>query len=734
MNKTNNFSQTLITILLAIAIVFAGVFAVTTSTLLQSIPCLLIGLACLVSALFEKKSVRLDSVFVLWLFSLLYFVIRAWLSPAKDLGISDLFLILSLNGVFYLNTYVLVKKSSQYVLLISVIIIGVFNALNFVPSVNQFRDSILPFASGDHQSGMYNHRNFCGNMMMMVSLLLTCFVIWGKMPKTLRVVSLLMVLGMCTALSLCSARGAYLGFVCGMLMIIGGKIFTLNLSRFKRPAVLGILMAAIVACVILWVGGSKLLDSRGTDISNSAEFEGRKKYFGMAIDQIPDAPLLGSGSMSYSYKSYENWGDFRLREMDHVWVHNEFLQSLTDYGLVGFLLLIACLATALAIFSKRLYLSMNEVGDTYSSKQAFQWGGFAIIIGFCMNAMVSFPAHCLPNVMVFGLALSWLVKPMRTSELVAGRLVNKCVLGSMAILTFLVSFKEVKALQVFSKHGIYVDNYNWEVAEHLDDGWLEALEEVVKVAPSHLRTSRLSGLLLEKASREENIDEKRAMVRRALEFSNSSLARHPDYSVSIGNKGQCLHELGEYEAASEWFDHLTEKTKYRQRSSLSYEKKSISLAMWAKELNIQGNKAKAETVYEDAFNTILNHHVKSKRGHMKILTLIAAERARFLIVNDVENLNLEMDEFFDDVYKGYIQRLKQLELLQPYGLVMSQYADKLFKTRQPELAFKWYERALGCYNNMKKDSLTEQKQVEQEKLLIKGKIQFLKSAKITPAK
>jgi hypothetical protein len=65
---------------------------------------------------------------------------------------------------------------------------------------------------------------------------------------------------------------------------------------------------------------------------------------------------------------------------------------------------------------------------------------------------------------------------------------------------------------------------------------------------------------------------------------------------------------------------------------------------------------------------------------------------------------------------------------------MSQLADKMFKNRQPELAFKWYERALGCYNNMKKDSLTEQKQVEQEKLLIKGKIQFLKSAKITPAK
>jgi O-antigen ligase len=732
MNKTYNYSQTLITILLASAILFAGIFAVTTSTLLQSIPCLLIGLACLVSALFEKKSVRLDYVFALWLLSLTYFVIRAWLSPAKDLGISDLFLILSVNGVFYLNTYVLEKKSSQHVLLITVIILGVLNAINFIPTVNQLRDNLLPFATGDLQSGMYNHRNFSGNMMMMVTLLLTCFVIWGKMPRALRVFSVLIVLGMFTALALCSARGAYLGLVCGMLVIAGGKMFTMNLARVKLPAFLGMLAAAIVGCVILWFGGSKLLETRGTDISESSEFAGRTKYFGMAINQIPDAPLFGSGSMSYSYKSYENWGDHRTRVGDHVWVHNEFLQSLTDYGLVGLLLLIACLTAALAIFARRLYLSINEVGDTYSSKKAFQWGGFAVVIGFCVNVMVSFPAHSLPNMMVFALALSWLVKPMKTSETVGGKLTNKCVLGSIFMLTFLVSYKEVKALQVFSKHGIYVDNANWVLEEHLDDGWLEALEEVVKVAPSHIRNSRLSSLLLEKASKEANVDIRNEILHRSLKFSDSALVRHPYYPVSIGNKGQCLHELGDYEAASKWFDNLVNKTNRRQKYFRPYEKKSLSLVMWARELSKQGNKAKAETVYDDAVQTILKSRLKSYQYYNETLTLITVERARFSIINNVKNLNLVMDEFFDDVYKGRIRRLKQLDLLHPYGLVMFQYAEMMFQKRQPELAFKWYERSLDGYHSMKKSSLTEQ--IEKEKLQIKKKIQFLKSANITPEK
>jgi hypothetical protein len=56
----------------------------------------------------------------------------------------------------------------------------------------------------------------------------------------------------------------------------------------------------------------------------------------------------------------------------------------------------------------------------------------------------------------------------------------------------------------------------------------------------------------------------------------------------------------------------------------------------------------------------------------------------------------------------------------------------MFKKRRPELAYQWYKRALGCYNSTKEKYSTEQ--IEQEKLLIKKKIQFLKSAKITPAK
>ena len=63
----------------------------------------------------------------------------------------------------------------------------------------------------------------------------------------------------------------------------------------------------------------------------------------MAVDQFLDAPLVGSGSMSYSYLCYQNWGDLTASSAnDHVWVHNEFLQVMADYGMIG-LLLVVCL-------------------------------------------------------------------------------------------------------------------------------------------------------------------------------------------------------------------------------------------------------------------------------------------------------------------------------------------------------------------------------------------------------
>ena len=56
--------------------------------------------------------------------------------------------------------------------------LGLMNLLMFIEPLNEWRDSILPFARGNEESGLYNHRNFCSNMIMMVLLVSLSIAVW----------------------------------------------------------------------------------------------------------------------------------------------------------------------------------------------------------------------------------------------------------------------------------------------------------------------------------------------------------------------------------------------------------------------------------------------------------------------------------------------------------------------------------------------------------------------------
>ena len=93
--------KSIILSLIAVAILFSGIFAVTTSTLMQSIAVLLIGAAALLASV-SKLEVKLDRPsMVVSVGAFLYFLVRALLSPVYDLGVADLFLFLPGRGCVF---------------------------------------------------------------------------------------------------------------------------------------------------------------------------------------------------------------------------------------------------------------------------------------------------------------------------------------------------------------------------------------------------------------------------------------------------------------------------------------------------------------------------------------------------------------------------------------------------------------------------------------------------------
>lgn len=728
-----------ILILTLFSVAFAGIFAVMTSTLLQSVAVLLIGVSCIIAAV-SRYDLRIGgTALVISSLGFIYFNVRALTSPVFDLGLGDLFLLLPATGVFLIYVSGCISRKHFFWGFASVVmLLGMLNVVMFIPPVNTWRDAILPFARGDMDSGLYNHRNFCGNLLMMSILISSSVALWLPNLRWKRWL-FIMIAGCClVGMIFASARGGFIGLVAGFIFIACVYFMLAKMSVRQRLLMSGL---SLVVGVMIVIGGAVLLDKRGVNVEESVDLGGRTNYFSMAIDQVFDAPFVGSGSMSHSYLSYKYWGDMHTHKQDHVWVHNEFLQTLTDYGFVGLFLLLTFLCCCFwSLANGMMYTGKSE--NIASVNYLLKLTGAAVMVGFLVNSFVSFPAHAQPNFMVFAFASALVIsrKSGGSGEKEEGK--RLCVMkNSLVRILFLIiggssialGYKEIRALQIFSSHHIYEDISSWKPADHLNDGWYEAYNKVVEVSPDYRRYGRLASLLLEKVTNEPKPSVRESMLIRALELSNFSLERHPYYAASLANKITCLQGLGRYEEAIPYNDQLIKNTKYRKLFFDPVNKKLVSLLGLAKHLAAEGDYEESERVYNTAYETIYAPAVHRRPRPDEIVTSIVIGRAGILLhLEKDEELEVFWEDFYNKRFHRLLRNLSDPNLLYAHGRLILAYADRAFLSRKPGVAYKWYNLALRCYRQISEDSLTAQ-MIDDEDYIV-SKIKFLKTAKIKPSK
>ena len=726
----------IILILTILSLLFSGLFAVTTSTLLQSITVVLLGVTCILGSV-AKIDIRVNrAVLALSITGLIYFIWRGWTSPVSDLGRGDLFLFLPAASIYFLYVFGCVNRKYWFWGIVSsVCLLGILNVLMFIDPLNTWRDNTFKFAVGDHQSGLYNHRNFCSNMLMMVVVLSLSVALWFTKVRWQRVMFFIIALVGMIGVFLASARGGFVAMVCALFVVVICYLVINDLSK-KVRWVASILV--IILTIGVGVGASSLLNERKSTLADSTQFSGRKYYFAMAIDQIPDAPLIGSGSMSYSYLSYENWGSLHQHKLDHVWVHNEFLQLTTDYGIIGLFTVTAFLFLGGCQFIRNT--KDRITGEiALSSAYKLQLVGGALIIGFIVNTFVSFPAHSQPNLLVFAFACSLIV--MTLGKALRGRfyeIVARMILVLIGIMSLFIGSKEVRALKAFSEQGIYVDNANWVSSDHLNDGWFKALENVVEDSPTYLRLERLSALLQDRSDLAVDENKKREMVELALKYSRESIKRHPYSAVSIAHMANNLFRLEKYREALEWYKRLAKLTKSRESFFLGYNKQAMCEVMLARTL-LEDNKIDESLImYRNAYNSFFKSRYRRDIESLKLMTMISTERASLLIENSSYSGELETfwAQFYNKQFLRYRNQHDLSSVILEHARALANYADKKFMGRQPEIALKWFIRASRYYNEVDSELLSDDElnKTNTQIQLVKKRIKLLKNAKIKPAK
>lgn len=251
-----------------------------------------------------------------------------------------------------------------------------------------------------------NQHHFAAFMEMTIGL--TLGLLFGKkaVKSDKKILLVILVLIMGTALVLTASRGGLISLLAVVAFIViisarqkSGKESQTNFeesSRFRRVAVYAgsglFLILLLLGSVLLFGGDDSLL--RGIGFANQADFSnGRLHFWSVAWQIFLDNPILGAGLDAFGtvFPKYDSWnGFFRVEQ-----AHNDYLQTLADAGILGF----ACIAAFVYFLFKKSLPVMKNGSDYFARGAAF--GSLAGCFGILIHSFVDFPLRTPSNMFCF---------------------------------------------------------------------------------------------------------------------------------------------------------------------------------------------------------------------------------------------------------------------------------------------------------------------------------------------
>lgn len=385
------------------------------------------------------------------------------------------------------------------------------------------------------------------------------------------------------ALFLSESRSGWVGAVVGISVFSLLMMWRKNLrSVLLTLVVLPTLLAALVAG--LWWGSPMFRQRTSEAIALQGSAASRIVMWKDTLEMIKDQPVFGHGPSSYRwvYPRYKSWGE-------HRWVsyaHNDFLQLIADYGLIGFILLAAALLTVLV----RLLLRFRRLER--SKDVCLTAGWIAAVCAALAHALFDFNLHVFSIVHLLVLFGGVTIASLHSSDVLRERVVKKGLwrvgAGGMALLLLvsLVLTVRIAASGALSRlaegkrtsvtlqnpSGLQDARRLYEWATRVDSGyWIPYLE--------------LGNLSRREAFWFKHPEQKREKAEEALRYYTEAQRRHAlDTDVLFGI-GKTYYLLGDEESS----------LKYLRQAIASWPTHSY----YARELGLQ---LRAMERYEEALD------------------------------------------------------------------------------------------------------------------------------------
>jgi O-antigen ligase len=352
--------------------------------------------------------VRLDLIDLAAVAFTLYAIIRWRTSPTEYFSRLEILNVLAGATVFFTCRYGLARRVHGLVLLGLLIVLGVFET-GFGYYLSAHLDW-LPFGPGEtlHQYyaprwvGTYASPNHYGALLVMGMSAALAFASFSKLSWPVRIVLFYLAAVMLVGVVCSASRGSMLG-ACASIAALSIFGVRYGMVRWWLPVAGGVILLGsfIVALSQSQVVQSRMDEVRGTLTKGALGGYVRIELARDALRIAADHPLFGTGPATFVYVHPRYQGSTFARRA--VLTHDDYLNTLDDYGAVGLALVLVFIVAVTVKFFRRPRATSRWQDRVLLTAGFTAWA--ALLVHSLVDYNMHIPANALLLLALIGMAL-----------------------------------------------------------------------------------------------------------------------------------------------------------------------------------------------------------------------------------------------------------------------------------------------------------------------------------------
>ncbi|MDP4623698.1 MAG: O-antigen ligase family protein [Akkermansiaceae bacterium] len=405
-------------------------------------------------------------------------------------------------------------------------------------------------------SGFYAHYSYGGSYLIAVSSILLGLALYGKERIAIRLLLGLVALLALVGVYYTRSRGAIFGAMGGLGILL---IFTLLLGKRDKkkwftPAILAAPFLAAAFGYALYVGWSNTQEVRGNqDVTDMLDNAIRFYLASIALSCFQLHPLIGGGARSYSWESYRFWdyaamGQGKFKP-EHV--HNELLQTATDYGIIGAGLLVVFLVCVTILVIYRA--SSRKTSDAPKFADGWRIGGIAGLAALFIQSNFEGIFRVAPGAIILAICLSAACFPVTSASATSrshfawfrsGLVSSVGIISAILLLAFGLKGTRVSLIlwpSFFGKTPVG------------NETKLDALNKAIPVWPLMTLYRERAEVAQKLAAEEKHTDTAADFMKLSLADFKKIQQLHPYDPAAFVNSANLLSSLGRYQEAESHF-------------------------------------------------------------------------------------------------------------------------------------------------------------------------------------